>query len=223
MRLVKNPRNLRAAEILLDCDIVNVSPEQPFVLTSGWLSPVYINVRGLLSRAHARNEIVMLLAHHIADHIGTGNVGVIAGGETAGIPFAAMVAEYFHAPMVYVRKKPKEFGMGEQIEGGAIKDASVLLIEDLATDGNSKIEFARVIRNSGGTIADTVSVFYYGVYPNVTQRLEEADLTLHYLCDWRAILEVATAQNRFSPDALANVQAFLEDPVAWSQNHKETS
>lgn len=221
MSIVKSERHLRAAEILLDCGIVNVTQGEPFVFTSGWHSPVYINVRGLLFEPQARNEIVMQMAHHIENHIGLGEIDVYAGGETAGIPFAAMIAEYFHKPMVYVRKKPKGFGMNAQIEGGVIEGRRALLIEDLTTDGKTKIDFANVLRGAGAPCLNTISVFFYGVYPGVDAAMKTADLRLHYLCDWQSVLDVGRASNRFSPDQLENIESFLADPIAWSERSKQ--
>jgi orotate phosphoribosyltransferase len=144
---------------------------------------------------------------------------VVAGGETAGIPYAAWVADYFYRPMIYVRKKPKGFGLGRRIEGELAGGQRAVLIEDLMTDGASKIDFARAIREAGGIVAHAVVVFSYGVYPEAPSRLDAADLSVCALTDWRTTLEVAEAHGHFDRAQAQAVREFLNDPAGWSQAH----
>ncbi len=117
----------------------------------------------------------------------------IAGGETAGIPFAALVAERLALPMTYVRKKPKGYGRNARIEGVMTEGQRVLLVEDLTTDGGSKLVFVDAIRETGATCAHTAVIFYYGIFPETTQRLADHGVALHHLCTWWDVLAEARA------------------------------
>ena len=143
----------------------------------------------------------------------------MAGGETAGIPFAAWIAERLALPMLYVRKKPKGFGRDAQIEGALTEGARVLLVEDLATDGGSKLRFAEAVRAAGGEVAHTFVVFFYGIFPRTEAALAEHGLRLHYLATWRDVLAEARAGGHFDAATLAEVEAFLGAPLAWSAAH----
>src|SRR5229473_7455514 len=140
------------SRILLETKSVLFSPEQPFTFTSGRSSPVYIDCRRLISFPRARRRLMDVAAEMIARHAGFESLDAVAGGETAGIPFAAWIADRLFLPMLYVRKQPKGFGRNAQIEGELRDGARVLLVEDLASEGTSKLNFVRAIRQAGGTI-----------------------------------------------------------------------
>ena len=208
------------AKILLDIGAVNFRPEEPYILTSGWASPVYIDCRRIIAFPEERAHIIGMAVEQLNDTIGFDTIDVVAGGETAGIPYAAWIAEAAKKPMVYVRKKPKGFGRNAQIEGRDIEEGErVLLVEDLATDGASKINFVNALRQAGGRVADTWVVFFYGAFPGGLETLTEANVTLHHLAQWRDVLEVAAAEKRFPETAIEGVRAFLDDPVGWSKAH----
>ena len=209
-----------AAKILLDIQAVNFRPEEPYILTSGWASPVYIDCRKLISFPAERARIIAMAVEQLDNAIGFDTIDVVAGGETAGIPYAAWIAEAAKKPMVYVRKKPKGFGRNAQIEGRAIKDGErVLLVEDLATDGASKINFVEALRAVGAAVSDTWVVFFYGAFPGGLETLKAAGVNLHHLAQWRDVLAVAAAEERFPEAAIDGVRAFLDDPIAWSLAH----
>jgi len=212
-------RKGRAAEILLDIGAVHCNLETPFIFTSGWASPVYVDCRKLISTSRERREIVQLAAEAIDRSVGRRGFDLVAGGETAGIPFAAWIADYFFLPMVYVRKQPKEFGRRSQIEGVLEPGQRVVLVEDLATDAKSKVNFCRAIRQAGGTVDHAVVVFYYGIYPDAERNLREAGVRLHALTDWQTTLEVAEARGYFTAEQAKGVREFLRAPEAWSQAH----
>lgn len=144
----------------------------------------------------------------------------IAGGETAGIPFAALVAERMALPMTYVRKKPKGYGRNARIEGVMTPGQRVLLVEDLTTDGGSKLSFVEAIRETGAVCAHTAVIFSYGIFPETLPRLAEHGLTLHALCTWWDVLAEARAQGAFDAATLAEVEAFLHDPRGWQGAHQ---
>ena len=176
-----NTMGLEAAKMLLDIKAVNFRPNEPYILTSGWASPVYIDCRKLISYPKERNKMMQLAIAMLNDRIGLKKIDAIAGGETAGIPYAAWISQSTEKPMLYVRKKPKGFGRNAQIEGDLNKDSKVLLVEDLATDGASKVTFINALRNAGAVVSDAFVVFFYGVFSGALESLEKDGITLHYL------------------------------------------
>jgi orotate phosphoribosyltransferase len=144
----------------------------------------------------------------------------IAGGETAGIPFGALVAERMALPMTYVRKKPKGYGRNARIEGVMTEGQRVLLVEDLTTDGGSKLSFVDAIRETGATCAHTAVIFYYGIFPETPQKLADHGIALHHLCTWWDVLEEARRSEAFEPETLREVESFLRSPRAWQEARK---
>jgi orotate phosphoribosyltransferase len=138
------------ARMYLDTGAVRFMTDKPFIFTSGWASPVYNDTRWLISFPDVRSTLIDFSVASIDRDIGRSNIDAAAGGETAGIPFAAWIADRLHVPMQYVRKKPKGFGRGAQIEGQLLPGQRVLLVEDLATDGRSKVNFVKAIRDADG-------------------------------------------------------------------------
>ncbi|MEM6492275.1 MAG: phosphoribosyltransferase family protein, partial [Pseudomonadota bacterium] len=141
---------------------------------------------------------------------------VVAGGETAGIPFAAWVAEAMGLPMAYVRKKPKGFGRNALIEGVVNAGDRVLLVEDLVTDGGSKIHFIDALRAVDATVAHIAVVFRYGVFPEGEATLADMGCALHGLTSWPELLAFAEDDGRIPSSAAAEARRFLDDPDAWS-------
>ena len=139
MQLKKLSRE--AAEILIDIGTIAVNPNNPFTLTSGRKSPVYVDCRRIISFTKERKRLMEMAVDILQSSENETKFDAIAGGETAGIPFAAWIAELMDLPMIYIRKKPKGFGKNKQIEGLIKPNQNILLVEDLATDGNSKISF----------------------------------------------------------------------------------
>ena len=210
---------LTTARILLEIEAIKFSPEEPFTFTSGWKSPVYIDCRRIIFFPRARTRICDLSVEKINRHIGFETIEAVAGGETAGIPFAAWIADRMSAPMAYVRKKAKGFGRNSLIEGDVPEGKRTLLVEDLTTDGQSKIRFAQSLRDAGAVVNHTFVVFFYGVFPGAFETLARMDIALHHLCTWWDVLEACKDRPYFSEPALAEVRRFLENPVAWSAAH----
>jgi orotate phosphoribosyltransferase len=214
-----SPAALETARILFDIGAVHFNAEKPFIFTSGWASPVYVDCRKIIAFVEARRRLMQLGVEQLEAAAGKNAFDVIAGGETAGIPFAAFLAEKFNLPMVYVRKQPKGFGRMAQIEGDLKEGARVLLVEDLASDGKSKIKFVDVLRKAGAKCDHTFVVFHYGIFPQSVTTLKEIGVQLHGLCTWWDALAVARAQKLFDDATLQQVEAFLSDPVTWSGAH----
>jgi len=207
------------ARILLEIAAVHFRPDQPFTLTSGRASPVYIDCRKIIAFPRARKKVTRLAADLVEREIGFESLDAIAGGETAGIPYAAWLSDKLGLPMLYVRKKPKGFGRGAQIEGDMPPGSRCLLVEDLATDGGSKVNFINAIRQAEGKIEHALVVFHYGIFPQSTAVLAELGVKLHGLATWWDVLEAARETGRISADHQAKVRAFLEDPEGWSNAH----
>lgn len=219
----RNARQVAAgkavAKILLDIKAVNFRPQEPYKLTAGWASPVYIDCRKLISFPEARQTVTRLAKAEIEENIGTANLDAVAGGETAGIPYAAWISDAVNLPMQYVRKKPKGFGRMAQIEGELHEGQRVILVEDLASDGGSKILFVKALRDAGAKCDHCLVVFFYGAFPGAIESLAADGIALHYLCTWQDVIAVAEEGQYFPPDAIAGVRAFLQDPVGWSVAH----
>jgi len=205
-----------AAQILLDIEAVNFRPEDPYTFTSGRVSPSYIDCRKIISFPHARRELTRLAVELIEREIGRDNLDIIAGGETAGIPFAAWIAEAMELPMAYVRKEPKGFGRMAQIEGDLAEGSRVLLVEDLATDGGSKVRFIDALRKAGAKVADTYVVFHYGIFAESWSTLSDLDVRLHALATWWDVLDAAREGTTFTSEQLDSVEAYLGDPDGWA-------
>jgi orotate phosphoribosyltransferase len=207
------------ARMYLDTGAVRFMEDKPFIFTSGWASPVYNDSRWLISFPDVRSTLIDFAVAAIDRDIGRDAIDAVAGGETAGIPFAAWVADRLHLPMQYVRKKPKGFGRGAQIEGKLDPGQRVLLVEDLATDGRSKVNFVKAIRDAGGKCDHCFVLFFYDIYAEGKKILADLGVTLHYLTTWRDLLAVAKASGKFDPKMLAEVEKFIDDPAGWSKAH----
>ena len=207
------------ARMLLEIGAVHFRRGEPYKFTSGLASPVYIDCRKLISYPRIRTTLMDFATAKVLRDAGFEAFDAVAGGETAGIPFAAWIAERMGLPMLYVRKKPKGFGRDAQIEGAMTESARVLLVEDLTTDGGSKLRFAEALRTAGARVEHTLVVFAYGIFPHTERVLAENGLTLHRLATWRDVLEAARADRHFDEATLAEVEAFLAEPLAWSAAH----
>jgi len=209
------------ARALLEVEAVHFNSREPFTLASGLPSPTYIDCRKLISYPRLRATLMDFLAVTVMRDAGFEAFDNVAGGETAGIPFAAFIAERLALPMTYVRKKPKGYGRNARIEGLMTEGQRVLLIEDMTTDGGSKLSFVDAIRETGATCAHTGVIFSYGIFPEITKTLGDHGVTLHALATWWDVLTEARAQGSFDAETLAGVENFLNDPRRWQEKHKK--
>ena len=204
------------AKMLWEIKAVHFAAEKPYKLSSGMMSPVYIDCRKLLSYPRIRSTIMDFAASTLLRDAGFEQFDVIAGGETAGIPFAALLAERLGLPMIYVRKQPKGHGRNAQIEGHMPEGARVLVIEDLTTAGGSMFNFIDAIRAAGGVVEHGIALFYYGIFPEAVARFETGGVALHHIATWRDVLAAAHSKALFDDKTLKEVEAFLDAPLAWS-------
>ena len=207
------------AKMLLEVKAVLFSQDQPFIFTSGWASPVYIDCRKLIFYPRIRHQLVDFAAVTLARDAGFEQFDVVAGGETAGIPYAAWIADRLGLPMQYVRKKPKGFGRNAQIEGDVRDGARTLLVEDLTTDGRSKVNFCQALRNAGAVVEHVYVNFYYDIFPESKQILGDLGVRLHHLATWWDVLAVVKKTAYLPLAQTAEVEKFLHSPAEWSAAH----
>jgi len=207
------------ARMLFEIEAVHFMTEKPFIFTSGKASPVYIDCRKIISFPRVRSTLMDFGAAKLAQDIGFEQFDAVAGGETAGIPFAAFIAERLNLPMQYVRKKSKGFGRDARIEGDIKKGQRILLVEDLTTDGGSKLSFAEAIRSAGAEVKHTFVIFYYDIFKDSMKKLNDNDLSLHYLATWWDVLNYAKKTNKFDKRTLSLVEDYLNNPIDWSNNN----
>lgn len=205
------------ARILLDTKSVLFNAKKPFTLKSGTLSPVYTDCRRLISYVREREILMEFAAQIINTEIGKSHIDIVAGGETAGIPYGALLAEKLRKPMIYVRKEPKGYGRLAQIEG-VLNEGSkphVLLVEDLQTDGGSKKIFIDALRNTGAIVEHAFVIFHYGIFKASEENMKAYNVKLHALTTWWDVLSVARDKKYFDTETLREVESFLNNPEAW--------
>lgn len=205
------------ARALLEIGAVDFNAREPFTYASGLQGPTYVDCRKIISFPRVRSTLLDFMAVTVMRDAGFEAFDNIAGGETAGIPFGAWVAERLALPMSYVRKKPKGYGRNARIEGAMTEGQNVLLVEDLTTDGGSKLSFVDAIRETGANCAHTAVIFYYDIFPGTVERLADHGVQLHSLCTWWDVLAEAKAAGTFDEETLTEVESFLNDPRAWQE------
>jgi len=197
----------KIANILLSIGCVNINFKNKFILTSGKKSPVYVDCRKLVSFPKEREIIINEMSKQIKD-IYKGEI-IVAGGETAGIPYSSFISQKLKLPMVYIRKQPKGFGKGKLIEGEFRKKSKSILIEDMATDGGSKIHFINSMRKAHLSVKDIFVVFFYDIYPSAKENMKKMRVNLNYLTSWKDVLEVSP--NYISEKDYINLKKYLEN------------
>ena len=212
---------LAIAEMLLKTESIQIYKERPFVFVSGRISPVYIDCSKLLSFPDVREAIVDQMAKTVEKEIGLDVVDVVAGGETAGIPYAAFVSQKIRKPMIYVRKNPKGYGQTKQIEGVLNAGQRVLLVEDLITDGLSKVRFNIGIRAEGAKITHCLCIFEYGSdrlgLHEGKETLAKHAIRLHTLVNWDDVLSTGLSKKYFSDEQSKQILDFLKEPENWGR------
>ena len=205
----------KVAKILIDIESIKFSFTKPFVLTSGHKSPVYVDCRKIISFKKERNIILNYAEQYFKQK--KLNFEILAGGETAGIPYAAFLAERLQKKMIYVRKTPKGFGGNQQIEGNFNKGEKAILIEDLATDGGSKVVFVKAMRKYHLKVSDVFVIFYYNIFDISQTPISSLNITMHSLCSWSNIVNVLTKEEIISKKDINNLKKFLNDPKKWRE------
>jgi orotate phosphoribosyltransferase len=207
------------AKMLIEVEAIRFMTDKPFVFTSGWASPVYTDCRRLISFPRVRNTLIDFGVATVLRDVGFEQFDAVAGGETAGIPFAAWMADRLMLPMQYVRKKPKGFGRNAQIEGHIEAGDRLLLVEDMTTDGRSKINFCKALRQAGATVDHVFVFFFYDIFSESKKIFSDLGVRLHYLATWWDVLDVAKKSGKFDKGKLKEVEKFMKNPAAWSKAH----
>lgn len=207
-------RELAVAERLLQINAVKLNPQNPFTWASGWKSPIYCDNRRILSYPHIRDFIKSEMTNAVFTEFP--DAEVIAGVATAGIPHGMLVADLLSLPFVYVRSKPKEHGMGNQIEGVLEVGQKVVVIEDLISTGKSSMEAIQAIQAAGGQVVGLSAVFNYG-FPQAEQLFSEAGIPTLSLSHYGALLELALEKNMIGDSEAALLASWRENPAAWGR------
>ncbi len=214
-----NERSRNTAKILIEIGAINFSLVTPFRLSSGFLSPSYIDCRKIIAYPSAFKSITDMMIDTIKSNMDSPPPDYIIGGETAGIPFGAVIAEKMGLPLSYVRKKAKEYGKNKLIEGDIFKEKNSLLVEDLMTDGKSKINFVDNIRSHGIECNHSLVVFKYNIFKEADISMKRKNIKVHHLTDWEEVYNQMRSMDTFESSIILEIRKFLDDPVAWS-NYK---
>lgn len=206
---------LNVAKALLDAGAVRLSPKSPFTWASGLKSPIYCDNRQLLGTPGLRGAIADALAVRAAELSPT----MIAGTSTAGIPWAALVADRLNLPMAYVRPEPKKHGMGRQVEGPHADGHRVVLIEDLISTGGSSLQCVEALQREDAVVLGVLALFSYGL-PQAEEAFRTAGVDLQVLSTFEALSIEATANGILDPGDTAALLDWRRDTVSWSKNHE---
>ncbi len=202
------------AEKLLQINAIKLSPDKPFTWASGWKSPIYCDNRKILSFPFIRDFVKSEMCNVIFESFP--DADLLAGVATAGIPWGAMAADQLKLPYIYVRPKPKEHGLGNQIEGYYEKGMKAVIIEDLISTGKSSLEVIKVLKNSSLEVAGLVSIFNYGFYV-AQEGFEKAKIPYKSLTDYASLIELAIEKGIVSTTDEKTLLAWRENPSAWNQ------
>jgi len=197
------------AEILLNLKCINFSPKKQFKLTSGKKSPIYCDCRRLISFPKEMKTITNLAVKKIKSLNNLKKVSNIAGGESAGIPFATLIASKLNLPMTYIRKEKKKFGKNSQIEGVIKPKENVILVEDLMTDGGSKLKFFQALENAKCDTKALFVIFNYGIIEK-NFKFKKKKITLVSLTNWNAVLKVARKKKIINEKDIMIINDFLK-------------
>ena len=200
------------AEKLLQINAIKLNAEQPFTWASGWKSPIYCDNRKVLSFPYTRDfiksELCNVLFTKFAD------AELIAGVATAGIPWGAMAADQLKLPFIYVRPKPKEHGLSNQIEGSFTKGQRTVVVEDLISTGKSSLQVVDVLRKEGLEVAGMVSIFNYG-FPVAAEAIKNHGVTYHSLTSYPVLLGLAIEKRIVTSQQLEVLLKWRDDPANW--------
>lgn len=207
-------RELVVAEKLLQINAVKLNIQNPFTWASGWKSPIYCDNRKILSYPHVRDFIKSEMTNAVFTEFP--DADVIAGVATAGIPHGALIADLLSLPFIYVRSKPKEHGMGNQIEGVLEAGQKVVVIEDLISTGKSSMEAVDAIKAAGGEVIGLCSVFTYG-FDIAIKLFNDVNIKTLSLSNYNALLELSLDKKTISSEELEQLKTWRENPAAWGK------
>lgn len=201
------------AEKLLQINAIKLSPQQPFTWASGWKSPIYCDNRKVLSFPFSRDFIKSEMCNVVFEQFP--GADMLAGVGTAGIPWGAMVSDQLKLPYIYVRPKPKEHGMGNQVEGVYEKGAKVVVIEDLISTGKSSLEVVEVLRKVGVEVIGMVAIFTYG-FAIAEKAFSAAGVPFSTLTNYNTLIELAVEKGIVTAEQQKTLLNWRQDPANWN-------
>jgi orotate phosphoribosyltransferase len=201
------------AEKLMQVGAVKLNPSQPFTWASGWKSPIYCDNRKILSHPFIRDFIKSELANLVFEKFP--DAELIAGVATAGIPWGVLIADQLKLPFAYVRPKPKEHGMGNQVEGDVIAGQKTVVVEDLISTGKSSLQVVDVLKNLGVEVSGMVSIFNYR-FQHATDAFEAAGIELWSLTDYNHLVELAMQRGMVGKEHEEILLKWRSDPANWT-------
>ncbi len=212
---LRNMGNEKAiAEKLLQVEAVKLRPEEPYTWASGWKSPIYCDNRKILSFPYIRDYIKSELCNVIFEQFAEAEL--VAGVATAGIAWGAMAADQLKLPFVYVRPKPKEHGLGNQIEGHFEKGAKVIVVEDLISTGKSSLQVVDALREAGAEVVGMISIFTYG-FDVAVEAFDKAGVKLKSLTNYPQMINLAMEKGTVTADMESVLLQWQKDPANWSK------
>lgn len=203
------------AQGLLQINAVKLNATNPFTWASGWKSPIYCDNRKALSFPEIRSLIIEGFVQLTKTHFA--KTTCIAGVATAGISWGSLLAHKLELPFCYVRPKPKEHGMGNQIEGFMQADAKILVIEDLISTGKSSLQVCDLLQKQNYQVLGMASIFTYG-FDAATKAFANAGLPLFSLTNYNVLLQISLQQNSISKEQLPLLESWRNSPETWGVN-----
>jgi len=200
------------AEKLLQAGAVQLRPQEPFTWASGWKSPIYCDNRRVLSFPYIRDFIKSELCNVIFEKFPEADA--LAGVATAGIAWGAMAADQLKLPFLYVRPKPKEYGMGNQIEGAVLSGQKVIVVEDLISTGKSSLQVVDVLRQAGVEVVGMAAIFSYG-FAVAEEAFQMAQVPLEVLTDYTHLVALAVEKGTVGASTEDLLLEWRKDPAAW--------
>jgi orotate phosphoribosyltransferase len=205
--------SMATAEKLMQVGAVRFSAGQPFTWASGWKSPIYCDNRKILSHPFIRDYIKSELSNLVFEKFP--DAEMIAGVATAGIAWGALVADQLKLPFVYVRPKPKEHGLGNQVEGELVAGQKTVVVEDLISTGKSSLQVVDVLKDKGVEVAGMVSIFHYR-FDEAAKAFEKAGLPVYSLTDYPNLVKLAADKGFVQPDQQDILLKWRQDPANWT-------
>lgn len=206
----------QVAQALVQIGAVGVTAEKPITFKSGIISPVYVDNRCLPFYPAAWRVVIEGFGALIEARGLTYNV--IAGVAVGGVPHSSALAYALNKPSVFIRKEAKEHGKQKRVEGGEVSGLNILMVEDLVTSGGSSLSAVEALRAEGGLVTDVLAIVSYG-FSEATTAFAQADVKLHSLTNFAAVLDAGMAQGKFSAAEKLLVDDWLGDPHGWGERH----
>jgi orotate phosphoribosyltransferase len=204
-----------AARILLETGSILLRPDRPFIFSSGWASPVYLDIPRALADPSARKALIAGMAACIRREAGDA-FDSVAATEQGGIALGALLADRFGLPFVTVRRRAQAFGDAAHLDGALPRGARALLVSDVTTDGRSKARYVRSLRQAGAGVSQVCVLFKYGIFDRVVTEVRDIGAALFALTTWEDVLPEAEEGDLLPRDSLAELRRYLADPFGWS-------